>query len=99
MKLQSQDIKQQVAGIAHKLLRYRVLIFILLIGSVYAYMLVTISSLSNIQPSSNNVNGELSAIRTPKLDQSVVKQLEALRDNSVSVKTLFQNTRDNPFHE
>ncbi len=99
MKLKTKDLRTLIGSIGRKLIRYRIIIFIILIGCVYSYVLFTINSLSDIQPSTNTVNTELSGIKTPRLDQAVVKQLEALRDNSVSVKTLFQQARDNPFNE
>jgi hypothetical protein len=99
MKLDTKNIPEKLGVAVQKLARYRLIIFILMIASVYGYVVITINGLSTQQPSTQNVNGELGSIKTPKLDETVVKQLEALRDNSVRVKTLFDEARNNPFNE
>lgn len=99
MKLKSTNLRQLISNTVRALGRYRVLIFIVLICAVYGYVLFSINTLSNQQPSTENVSTELSTIRTPKIDKSVVKQLQDLRDNSVSVQSLFEQARNNPFNE
>lgn len=99
MKLNTKNIPELLSQAAHTLARYRLVIFVLLIAGVYGYVIFAINGLSSQQPSIQSVNGELGSIKTPKLDQTVVKQLEALRDNSVSVKALFDEARNNPFNE
>jgi hypothetical protein len=99
MKFQLKDLPQLISVAIKKVARYRVIIFVLLIGSVYGYVLFTINSLSSVQPSSDTITTELNSIKSPKIDQAVVKQLQTLRDNSVSVQALFEEARNNPFNE
>jgi hypothetical protein len=83
----------------HKILapvvRYRVLLFILLVAGLYGYLVLQINQASSVQPSENQ---EVVAVHhTPRIDPSLVQQLQQLQDNSVSVQTLFNEARTNPF--
>ena len=64
---------------------------------LYGFVLLRINSLSNAQPSPESVTSQVKAARVPRIEQSVVNQLESLHDNSVNVQTLFNETRSNPF--
>lgn len=77
--------------------RYSLLIFLVFIGLVYGFVLFRIHSLATIQPSSDAVSSQVKAARIPHIDQPVVRQLQSLQDNSVSVQTLFNQARNNPF--
>lgn len=99
MKLDLQTIKDTAKTGLRTAVRYRVLIFFLVVGIVYGYVVFMIGNLSNAEPSATAQNSSAANIRVPKVDQSVVKQLQALRDNNVSVQTLFEQARNNPFNE
>jgi hypothetical protein len=77
--------------------RYSVIIFVLVMIGIYAFVLLRINSLDNVQPTQNAVTAQNNPIRSARIDQSVVSQLQTLQDNSVSVQTLFSQARDNPF--
>lgn len=77
--------------------RYSFLLFIIFVSALYGFVLLRISSLSNTEPSLEAINTHVKAARVPKIDESIVKQLESLEDNSVSVQALFDQARQNPF--
>jgi hypothetical protein len=77
--------------------RYSFMLFLAFVLLLYGFILLRISSLSNVQPSNDAVSGQVKAARIPHIDQSVVKQLQSLQDNSVSVQSLFDQARNNPF--
>lgn len=78
--------------------RYRIVLFLALIGGLYGYTMFQIYSLSNQSLDTSSVDSQVTSL-TPHIDQSVVRQLESLKDNSVSVKALFDKARQNPFAE
>lgn len=86
-------------NLAQRLGQYSGLLFFLLVSCVYGFVLVRISTLSNIQPGSADVGAQASSTTIPKVDPKIANQLEALKDNSVNVQTLFERARDNPFQE
>ena len=99
MKLPSNKLSKSLARPLKKIGRYRVLLFIVAIAGVYGYVVFEINTFTSLQPNSETITSQLSNIRPPKIDQAVVKQLQALQDNSVSVKSLFERARNNPFEE
>ena len=79
--------------------RYKVIVFISLIIGVYGYIVFTISMVSNAQPTADQISKETNPIKTTKIDPKIVQQLKQLQDNSVSVRALFDEARNNPFQE
>lgn len=77
--------------------RYSLVLFLAFVLLLYGFILLRINSLSNVQPSNDAVSSQVKAARIPHIDQTVVKQLQSLQDNSVSVQTLFNQARSNPF--
>ncbi len=71
--------------------------FLLFVAVIYGFVLLRAGSLSQTEPSSNAVTSQVKAAQLPHIDKKVVKQLESLQDNSVSVKALFDQARSNPF--
>ena len=76
---------------------YSFVIFLVFVGLIYGAVLFKINTLRNVEPSANDVSGQVKAAQIPHVDPAVVSQLESLQDNSVSVKSLFDQARSNPF--
>ncbi len=77
--------------------RYSFLAFIIVVACIYGFVLFRITSLSNIEPSDDAVNSQVSQASIPRIDQTVVKQIKSLQDNSVNVQSLFDQARTSPF--
>ncbi len=92
------DVRALIENIMAKVARYRVLLFVLLIASVYGFLAYNIYSLSSVEPDQASVDSQITSL-TPSIDESVAKQLQSLQDNSVNVKSLFTEARNNPFSE
>lgn len=80
-----------------KLRRYSLLIFIGFMVILYGFILIRVNSLSHAQPQAADISQQVKAAAIPHIDQTVVKKLQALQDNSVSVQSLFDQARINPF--
>ncbi len=76
---------------------YGFIIFVVFVATLYAFVLLRVSSLSNTQPSASAVSSQVQAAQIPHIDQSLVNQLQSLQNNSVSVQALFNQARSNPF--
>lgn len=72
-------------------------VFLVVVGLIYGYMLLNINNLVNATPSDADVSSQVKAAHIPRIDEDVVQQLESLKDNSVSVQSLFEESRNNPF--
>lgn len=95
--LNIRSLPNQLSAYLQRFRRYRFIAFIVFVGILYGMVLVQIGSLSNAEPSADAVQSQIQATRIPPINESVVKQLESLEDNSVSVQALFDQARSNPF--
>jgi hypothetical protein len=77
--------------------RYNVIFFLAFVAVLYGLVLLHINSLDNQQPSGQAVSSQVKAANVPHIDPTVVKQIQSLQDNSVSVQSLFDQARNNPF--
>lgn len=104
MSKQKLDIKSLIPKaieFLQKLRGYSTIAFLVLVGSLYGFILYRVDTLGSAQPSEDKISSHVKAAHVPHIDQKVVKQLKSLQDNSVSVKSLFdeQAPRSNPFQE
>ena len=99
MKLELKDIPGKLQELLGRFSRYYVVLFFVLVLGVYAFLMLRINNLQSAQP--NTVSGatKVTTVVTPHIDPKVVQQLQQLQDNSVSVKTLFDQARSNPFQD
>jgi hypothetical protein len=73
--------------------------FVVVLLIIYSLLVFRINSLIRSEPSQGAIDAKLQTIKRPKIDQSVVDKIQQLEDNSAPVQSLFQQARDNPFHE
>ncbi|HVC36359.1 MAG TPA: hypothetical protein VNE40_02860 [Candidatus Dormibacteraeota bacterium] len=99
MKLSPKILIEKLMTFVGYLNRYSVLLFFILLVAVYGFLWFRINSLTNAQPSSNDISSATTTTVSPHIDPSVVAQLQSLQDNSVSVQALFSQARNNPFQE
>jgi hypothetical protein len=97
VKMNVKDIPAQLHRYVSKIKPYVPYMVILLIICTYGFMLLSIKSMANSEPSEDAVAERLSQIKQPKVDQSVVDKLQQLQDQNVQVQALFDQARDNPF--
>lgn len=79
--------------------KYAVIIFLALVVILYGTIMYKIHTLSNEQPSQDAVTSQVKGAKIPHINPQVVQQLQSLQDNSVSVQSLFDQARQNPFQE
>lgn len=92
-----QEILDKAYGWLVVLRRYSLTLFIVFVVCLYGFLLFRVNSLSNAQPLAADVAKQVNAAAIPHIDQAVVKQLQSLQDNSVTVHSLFDQARSNPF--
>src|SRR4051812_39550972 len=88
------DLSAQLKGISKKISSYRVLIFFLVVASLYGYIVWRINSFSNQPPSQSDIAAKTT--QQPHIDPDTLEKIQSLQDNSVSVQTLFDSARQNP---
>ena len=98
--LDLKSLKPALANFGKGLQRYAGIIFFVAVAGVYGFVVFRINALNSIEPSDSDIQAQTSkTTAVPKIDPAVVEKLESLKDNSVNVKTLFDDARNNPFQE
>ena len=98
-KLNLQSVTDQAVKGLELGRRYSVILFLIFVTALYGFVAYRINSLATAEPSQDAVSSQVKAAQVPRIDPKVVEQLESLQDNSVSVKTLFNDARNSPFEE
>lgn len=95
--------KKQFSAIAQKIVsflkQYAVLIFILLGLGIFGFLVFRINILSNQEPTDEMVTEKLGQKKPIFINESDVKKVQELQSNNIEVKSLFEQSRDNPFQE
>jgi hypothetical protein len=102
MKNANLDLKSLgsvVAKLSRKTIPYAGFAIFLVFAGAYAFLVLRISNLSNPPVDDSQVTAQVKASSIPHIDSQAVDQLQTLKDNSVNVQTLFQQSRTNPFQE
>lgn len=79
--------------------RYSTIIFIVIVVSLYGYLIIQINNSVTREPTESEVSGELSTVKRLKIDQDAIEKIKSLEDQNIEVQSLFQEARDNPFSE
>lgn len=86
----TQDFIKQVSQL-------RVPLFIFTVMVLYIFVMWRVDVLVKAEPDQAQIDSQVSATRSPKIDQATVDKVRQLQDNSVSVQALFDEARHNPF--
>lgn len=97
MKLDTQSLTAKLITTRDIIARYAVLIFITSAVAIAGFLTLRIASLSNIEPSPDQEDEKLASIKSVRLDAASIEKLKELEDQNISVQSLFDNGRDNPF--
>lgn len=76
---------------------YKIFIFFLFVASIYGYILWRVNVYSNA-PADPTQEAAQSA-KQPHIDAATIEKIQSLQDHSVSVQSLFDHARQNPFNE
>ncbi|HEV2403378.1 MAG TPA: hypothetical protein VGS08_04205 [Candidatus Saccharimonadales bacterium] len=97
-KTQTLPLQNQLRSRAGSVVHFRLPLFLLLVIAVYGYVAWRFQALNATQPSQKAIASQTS-ISQPHIDPVVVNKIKRLQDNSVSVQTLFDQARQDPFQE
>lgn len=79
--------------------RYLSFMLVLLSLGVYSFIVFRINSLITAEPTDEQIIEKLQTVQRPKIDQASIDKINQLSDNSVEVKAIFKEARQNPFQE
>jgi len=97
-KVTPKQLLNNVSQALKKVKPYSLLIFLVFVVALYGIVFLKINQLTNAQPSSDAVSSQVKAAKLTRIDPAVLDKLQSLQDNSVSVQSLFEQARNNPFN-
>ncbi|MEJ0072557.1 MAG: hypothetical protein WDN27_00450 [Candidatus Saccharibacteria bacterium] len=96
-QLNVSDLPALAKGALQKVSGYKVFVFFLVVAGIYGYILWRINVYSNAPASASEETAQ--STPQPRIDPATIQKIQSLQDNSVSVQSLFQSARNNPFQE
>lgn len=99
MKQQFEKITSKIKPFVKLFQRYKLFMLFISVLLIYLFLVFRINVLSNREPSDTDINTKLQTVSRPRIDQTVISKIQELQDNSVTVKSLFNHARKNPFQE
>lgn len=99
MNLEVKDLTAKIVPVFSFLKRYVVVIFFVILCTVYGFLTFRINSLIQAEPDPTAVSEKLQTVPRPRVDQAAIDKMRELEEENVEVKALFDEARSNPFSE
>jgi len=87
----------KISSVKLFLKRYLVFVFTGFVLITMATMILTIRHYSNSEPSEQQIDDKKASLKAFKLNDEAVKKIQLLQDKNISIESLFNNGRANPF--
>lgn len=91
------DILTKLLPVKSFIVRYAVVIFVVSVVGIFIYMTLSISRYANLEPTDSQKEERKASMTTLKLDEASIAKIKLLEDQNISIETLFNNGRENPF--
>lgn len=79
--------------------RYAVIIFVVVFSALSGFLVMRIGELSRAEPEQAQIDLRLEEVKRTKLDEDTISKLRVLQDKNISIESLFDNGRTNPFED
>lgn len=89
--------KQTLIGLFNKSYKYLWIGLVLFFVIIFVNIALTINNDLSLAPSQSSISSDLNTTPQTSINTIIVNKLEALKNNSVSVQALFNQSRQNPF--
>lgn len=99
MKLDLKNIPALFAPVLSKIRQYGAFVVVLLVLGAFAFIIVRINYYATLEPSQAAIDEKVLHLQQTQINQEAIDKIEKLNDTNVDVKALFDEARDNPFHE
>ena len=97
-KKHSSNESANIKDLFNRVHRYFWLILIVFFLAIYGFIILKVNSYLNNKPTPAAVSLDLKTTPQATINPKIVRQLNSLRNDSVNVKALFNQARQNPFY-
>lgn len=91
--------KVKLVQLKQRLSRHLSFIATVTVLVLYLFVVWQLNKLATAEPTLEQENSGLSARQIPRIDKDAINQIQSLEKNSPEVHSLFNEARNNPFHE
>ena len=99
MNITAPQLNTKIKPLADFAKKYAALLFILLAIAILGFLVYRIGQLASMEPSNELVSEKSGQNRPMGIDPKAVDQVKSLQSTNVEIKSLFNNSRNNPFSE
>jgi hypothetical protein len=99
MNINFKSIPTLLQPVLQKVREYGSFVLILTVLASFGFIIIRIRFYANQQPSQAAIDEKLLDLKRSQINQAAIDKIERLQHTNVDVKTLFDQARDNPFHE
>ncbi len=91
------SVTHKLESIKNSIVKHIVVISIVAVVSLFGFMVVRIYLLSTAEPTQAQVDDKLNSYKVVRLDPQIAALFRSLEDQNISIESLFDNGRTNPF--
>lgn len=94
------DQLQKILGKSLALLnKYSFILFFIVFAGLASYLVIRIGYLSRLEPSAEQISQKTSETKNVTTDTESILKLKELEGRNISIESLFDNGRTNPFED
>jgi hypothetical protein len=90
-------LTKKLDGLKDYAIKHIAVIGIVIVVSLFGFMVIRIYLLSTAEPTQAQVDDTLNSYKVVRLDPQIVSLFRSLEDQNISIESLFDNGRTNPF--
>ena len=93
------SLKNKLTGVKNWVVRYRILLFVIVVSSVLGFMILRIAQMSTQEPTEQQKAEALLTVKVVKIDEKAITVIKQLESKNISIQTLFEPGRYDPFND
>jgi len=97
MKEYIDQAKRYLSVAVKFMVRHSIILFVIVFAGLAGYLVARIGYLSRLEPTEAQVTSKISEVKKITTDTGSILKLKELEGRSISVESLFDNGRTNPF--
>jgi hypothetical protein len=90
-------LTDKLESIKNAIVKHAVVLGIIVVVGLFGFMVVRIYLLSTAEPTQAQIDDKLNSYKVVRLDPQIVALFRSLEDQNISIESLFDNGRTNPF--
>lgn len=99
MKKYLDQLQKYLSIVLRFVLRYSFILFVIIFACLAGYLVARIGHLSRLEPTEAQVATKISEVKKTNTDTESILKLKELEGRNISIESLFDNGRTNPFED